>query len=66
MRLSRPAEALNDANRACALDPMYDKAQYRRGQALQALGYLEDAVEQYTTLLDLKPKLQEVGNVGKG
>ena len=47
LRMLHPDLALVDASRACALDPSYDKAFYRRAQALQDLGYLHDAIDAY-------------------
>ncbi|EER01506.1 conserved hypothetical protein, partial [Perkinsus marinus ATCC 50983] len=51
LKLRRPREGLEDAQRPIALDPKDVKAFHRRGKARAELAYLEEAVKDFQTAL---------------
>ncbi|KAF4677259.1 hypothetical protein FOL47_002498 [Perkinsus chesapeaki] len=53
LKLRRPKDALEDAQRAIALDRKNVKAFHRRGKARTELGYLDDAVKDFQIALKL-------------
>ncbi|KAF4687359.1 hypothetical protein FOZ63_033840, partial [Perkinsus olseni] len=53
LKLRRPQEGLEDAQRAIALDSKNVKAFHRRGKARAELGYLEEAVKDFQIALRL-------------
>ncbi|KAF4674764.1 hypothetical protein FOL46_004024 [Perkinsus olseni] len=53
LKLRRPKEGLEDAQRAIALDSKNLKAFHRRGKARAELGYLEEAVKDFQIALRL-------------
>ena len=55
LRLSRPADALKDAEKAISVDGRYVKALFRRAQALEALERYSDAVAAYEHGLTVMP-----------
>eukprot|EP00759_Apiculatamorpha_spiralis_P029187 PhF_6_TR31478/c0_g1_i1/m.46264 len=51
LKLKRPSEALQDAEKAIELNPKWHKAHMRRGQALMMLGLFSDALDAFRTAL---------------
>ena len=47
---ARATQALNDAQRAAQLDPMYAKAHFRQGQALRRLRRRSEAAEAFSAV----------------
>ncbi|EER19557.1 Hsc70-interacting protein, putative [Perkinsus marinus ATCC 50983] len=66
LKLRRPREGLEDAQRAIALDPKNVKAFHRRGKARAELDYLEEAVKDFQTALKiLNDSGAEQGMIGR-
>ncbi|EER02437.1 conserved hypothetical protein [Perkinsus marinus ATCC 50983] len=66
LKLRRPREGLEDAQRAIALDPKNVKAFHRRGKARAELDYLEEAVKDFQTALKiLNDSGAEQGIIGR-
>lgn len=55
LKLKEHFDAKNSATSALELDPKNEKALFRRGQALLALGEAELAVKDFTEVLNLDP-----------
>jgi hypothetical protein len=55
LRMGRSAEALEDATLACADDPTYVKAHWRRGQAASRCGDADEALDAFERALMLEP-----------
>ncbi|CAF0855656.1 unnamed protein product [Brachionus calyciflorus] len=62
-KIGQYQEALNDANRAISIEPLWAKGYFRKGRALYGLKYYKEAEEAYETVLTIEniddPELEE-------
>ncbi|MFC0865301.1 tetratricopeptide repeat protein [Sphaerimonospora cavernae] len=58
-RMGRPTEALDDFDRAVAIDPAFPDHYLDRGNLLFELGRVDDAVADYETAMRMSPPLPE-------
>lgn len=55
LQIGRTGDALSDATKALHIDPTSAEAYFRKGNAQQALGKLDEAIASYSSCISLNP-----------